>query len=76
MAKEFLTDDQVEMEIERLLQSPSVKLAKEEQRIKMRRRQYMYQLRWLEKRGRELESEGITIENLRAMDVEVGDGNE
>lgn len=59
MAKEFLTDDQVEMEIERLLQSSTVKLAKEEQRIKMRRRQYMYQLRWLEKRGRELESEGM-----------------
>ena len=76
MAKEFLTDDQVELEIERLLQSPEVKLAKEEQRIKMRRRQYMYQLRWLEKRGRELETEGMTIEKLRAMDVEVGDGDE
>lgn len=76
MAKEFLTDDQVELEIERLLQSPEVKLAKEEQRIKMRRRQYMYQLRWLEKRGRELETEGMTIEKLRAMDVEVDDGDE
>lgn len=69
MAKEFLTDEQVEMEIERLKVSPAVALAKQEQATKMRRRQYMYQLRWLEKRGKELAKIGITPDDLAAMDV-------
>lgn len=34
MAKDFLTDEQVEAEIERLLDSPLVKLAKKEERIR------------------------------------------
>ncbi len=68
MAKErdFLTDEQVEIEIERLLNSDAVKLAKKETRIKLRRRQYMYQLRTMEKRGRELKKQGITLENIEA----------
>ena len=41
MAKDFLTDEQVELEIERLSESPAVMLARQEQRIKYRRRQYM-----------------------------------
>ena len=45
MAKEFLTDAEVELEIARLLESDTVKLAKAEQRLKYRRRQYLYQLR-------------------------------
>ena len=68
MAKEYgLTDDQVEQEIERLIQSPFVELARREQRIRNRRRQYLYQLRNLEKKGRELEQSGITMEVLNAM---------
>lgn len=70
MAKDFLTDEQVEMEIERLKASPAVALAKQEQAIKMRRRQYMYSLRWLERRGKELEAMGITAEDMAAMDIE------
>ena len=49
----------VEEEIARLSKSPYVKLARAEQRIKYRRRQYLYQLRDLEKRGKKLESEGF-----------------
>ena len=64
MAKDFLTDEQVEMEIERLLNSDAVKLAKKETRIKLRRRQYMYSLRTMEKRGKELAKQGITLENI------------
>lgn len=64
MAKDFLTDEQVDIEIERLKSSPHVALAKREQAIKMRRRQYMYQLRWYEKRGKELEAMGVTLEDL------------
>lgn len=59
-----LTDDAVEAEIERLLESPHVKLAKKEERIRYRRRQYLYQLRMYEKKGRELEKAGITMESL------------
>ena len=64
MSKEFLTDKQVEEEIERLLNSDEVKLAKKEMRIKYKRRQYLYQLRNFERRGKELKESGITIDNI------------
>ncbi len=66
MAKDFLTDQQVENEIERLLDSDDVKLAKKEQRILYKRRQYMYQLRSMEKRGKQLAKSGITIDNIES----------
>ena len=68
MSKDFLTDEQVELEIERLSESPAVMLAKQEQRIKYRRRQYMYQLRYFEKRGKELMAQGFTLDNLAEME--------
>ena len=55
----WLTDEMVEEEIAILTQSPYVRLARAEQRIKYKRRQYLYQLRDLEKRGKKLESEGF-----------------
>jgi hypothetical protein len=64
MARDILTDEQVEIEIERLLHSEDVSLAKKETRIKYKRRQYMYQLRAMEKRGKELKANGITHENI------------
>ena len=67
MAKDFLTDEQVEMEISRLLQSDAVQLAKKEIRIKYKRRQYLYQLRNMEKRGKQLKAEGITMENMEEV---------
>ena len=67
MKREFLTDEQVEAEISRLSKSEDVKLAKQETRIKNRRRQYMYQLRVLEKRGKELAALGVTSENMEQM---------
>ena len=65
--KEFLTDEQVEKEIERLLNSPNVKLAKKEERIRYKRRQYLYCLRNYEKKGKELKAAGITMEMLEKM---------
>ena len=65
--RETFTDTQVEVEISRLLESDDVKLAKAEQRIKNRRRQYMYQLRTLERRGKELSEQGYTVENIEMM---------
>ena len=65
MRKELLTDEQIEMEIERMRDSEYVRLAEKEIRLKMKRRKYYYQLRWLEKRGRELEEMGFTFEDLK-----------
>jgi len=62
--RDYLTDEQVEIEIERLKESEEVKLAKAEQRFKYRRRQYMYTLRVYEKRGAELMKQGVTIESF------------
>ena len=61
---EALTDAQVEQEIARLLGSDEVKLAKKESRILNRRRQYMYSLRTMEKRGKQLMAEGYTLDNI------------
>lgn len=66
MAREILTDEMVEEEIRRLQESPYVKLARREEAIRNRRRQYMYQLRMYEKRGKALEAQGVTLEELEA----------
>lgn len=64
---EFMTDEAVEEEISRLQASPYVKLAQKEQRIRYRRRQYMYTLRQFEKKGRQLADDGITMEYLENL---------
>lgn len=63
----FLTDEEVEREIERLNQSEAVALARREMRLRYRRRQRLYQLRDLEKKGKALMEAGITYEILDAM---------
>ena len=67
MAKDFLTDEQVEIEIEKLTESPYVKLARKDEQIRYRRRQRLYTLRNYEKKGKELAKSGITMEILEAM---------
>lgn len=62
--KEVFTDEMVEEEIARLQDSPLVKLARKEERVRYARRQYMYSLRAYEKKGKQLEAEGITLEYL------------
>ena len=62
-----LTDEQVEQEIARLQQSEFVKLANQERRMRERRRMYLYGLRQLEKKGKELADAGITSDVLRSM---------
>lgn len=59
MAKDCLTDAQVEAEIERLTNSEYVRIARAELRAKYRRRQYLYTLRTLEKRGMQLSQQGM-----------------
>lgn len=67
MAKEFLTDEAVEREIARLTETAAVKLARRELRLKYKRRQQLYTLRALEKRGKELLQSGITLDNIDIM---------
>ena len=71
MAQVNLTDEQVEQEIEWLQQSPYVKLANKERRVRTRRRQYLYGLRQLEKKGKELAAAGFTMENLEDFSEEI-----
>lgn len=71
MASErFLTDEHVEAEILRLKASPYVMLAKKEEAIRNRRRQYMYCLRMYEKKGKALEAQGVTMSTLELEDFE------
>lgn len=67
MPNRGLSDEQVEQEIARLQKSPYVALANKERRVRERRRMYLYGLRQLEKKGRELECAGITAEVLDGM---------
>lgn len=62
-----MTDADVAMEIKRLNNSEAVRLARKEH-------QYMYQLRWLEKRGKELMSQGITEDSFRCAYDEEQEG--
>lgn len=67
MARVCLTDAEVEREIEQLQKSPYVALANKERRVRNRRRMYLYGLRQLEKKGKELEMAGVTMEVLDEM---------
>ena len=71
MARDFMTDEMVEEEILRLQNSPLVKLARREEAIRNRRRQYMYQLRMYEKKGKALADQGVTLEELEELSGDV-----
>ena len=75
MSKDYLTDEEVEREIEILSASPMVALARKEQRIRYRRRQFLYTLRNFEKKGKELTRAGITMEMLEALGKECDNEN-
>lgn len=70
MARNCVTDEQVEQEISRLQESPYVKLANKERRVRNRRMMYLYSLRQLEKKGKELAAAGMTLEILSDMEQE------
>ena len=67
MAKEYIPDEMLDEEILRLQNSHHVKLARREENIRNRKRNYMYQLRMYEKKGKALEAQGITLESLDEM---------
>lgn len=61
----YMTDAEVEQEIQRLRGSDYVKLSQLEQRLKAdKRRKYLADLRWHEKRGQMLAAQGINIDNM------------
>ena len=62
---EKMTEEMVMSEINALKENPFVKLAAKENNLKLSRlKKRLYQLRWMEKRGRELSEAGITMENI------------
>lgn len=67
MKSAYLTDEQVEIEIQRLLTSDDVRLAKKVEQIRNRRRQYMYSLRTLEKQGKKLAEQGYDLDNIETI---------
>jgi hypothetical protein len=75
--KEYgLTDAQVDEEIARLNESEAVALARLANRLKNRKRQYLYNLRDLEKKGLALMEAGITKEMLKKMYEETTEEDE
>lgn len=68
MKERFLTDAMVEQQIAELVNDPQVRLAKTELKAKYRRRQVLYKLRWLKKRGVELERQGWLPEYDEELD--------
>lgn len=67
MARKFTPEELVDAEIERLKKSEAVKLAQKEQRLLYRKRKYLADLRWLEKRGKALMAEGWTADTLELL---------
>ena len=67
MAKTTLKgiDPAVDAEIEMLKKDPAVRLAQVERTLKNRYKRYLYDLRYLKKRGEQLISSGITESILR-----------
>ena len=64
MKRKYTPEELVDAEIERLKQTEAVKLAQKEQRLINRKRKYLADLRWLEKRGKQLLAEGWTADTL------------
>lgn len=63
----YTPEELVEAEIDRLRGTDAVKLAQKEQRLLNRRRKYLADLRWLEKRGKKLMEEGWTLDTLELL---------
>ena len=64
-------EDLIDAEIERLKKTEEVKLAQKYQRLLNRKRKYMADLRWLEKRGKQLMADGWTIDTIELLFKEI-----
>lgn len=64
-------EELIDAEIERLKKTDEVKLAQKYQRLMNRKRKYMADLRWLEKRGKQLMADGWTIDTIELLFKEI-----
>lgn len=67
MPRKITPEELVDAEIERLKKTDAVKLAEKEQRLLYRKRKYLAQLKWLEKRGKALMADGWTPDTLELL---------
>ena len=67
MARKYTPEELVDAEIERLKKTDAVKLAQKERNLQMKRRKYLSDLRWLEKRGKQLMADGWTADTLELL---------
>ena len=63
----YTPEELVDAEIERLKNTEAVKLAQKERNLQMKRRKYLADLRWLEKRGNQLMADGWTADTLELL---------
>lgn len=73
MSRKITPEELVDAEIERLKKTDAVKLAQKEQRLLYRKRKYLADLRWLEKRGKALMAEGWTLDTLELLFKDIPD---
>lgn len=76
MARTITPGELVDAEISRLRSTEAVKLAEKEQRLLYRKRKYLAQLRWLERRGKALQAEGWTLDTLDLLFKDIPDEGE
>ena len=73
MPRKITPDELVDAEIERLRKTEAVKMAEKEMRLIYRKRKYLAQLRWMEKRYdpakavEVLEADGWTLDTLELL---------
>lgn len=72
----YTPENLIDAEIERLQKTDAVKLAQKERRLINRKRHYLADLRWLEKRGRQLMADGWTADTLELLYREIPEGEE
>lgn len=60
-------EELVDAEIERLKKTKEVKLSQKYQRLQDRKRKYMADLRWHEKRGKKLMEQGWTLDTIELL---------
>lgn len=67
MPRNITPEEVIDAEIARLKNTDAVKLAQKEQRLIARKKKWLYQLRWLEKRGKKLMADGWTMDTLELL---------
>ena len=64
MPRKITLDELLDAEIARLRNTEAVKMAEKEMRLIYRKSKYLAQLRWMEKRGKQLMDDGWTLDTL------------